>query len=68
LDVVIQTQNVPTTATVKLTILGQNGVADTVIEAPPLSDCDQNNVCTTTVPVVFPFGASRGLTKVTWVQ
>jgi hypothetical protein len=67
-DVVIQTHNVPTTATVNLTILGELGVADTVIQAPPLGNCDQNNVCTTTVPVTFPFGASRGLTKVTWVQ
>ena len=35
-DVVIQTRNVPTTATIKLTILNENGVADTVITAPPL--------------------------------
>jgi hypothetical protein len=66
--VVIQTHNIPTTATVNLTLLNENGVADTVIAAPPLGNCDQNNVCTTTVNVAFPFGASRGLTKVTWTQ
>ena len=64
--VVIETRNIPTTATVNLTILNQNGVADTVIQAPPIGNCDQSNICTTTVPVVFPFGASRGLTRVTW--
>ncbi len=64
--VVIQTKNIPTTATVNLTILNQNGVPDTVIQTPPIGDCDQNNICTTTVNVVFPFGASRGLTRVTW--
>ncbi len=64
--VVIQTHNIPAAAVVNLTILDENGVADTVIPAPPLGNCDQNNVCTTTVNVVFPFGASRGLTKVTW--
>jgi hypothetical protein len=66
IPVVIQTQNIPTTSTIKLTILNQNGVPDTVISAPPLANCDQNNVCTTTVNVIFPFGGSRGLTKVTW--
>jgi hypothetical protein len=66
--IVIQTRNVPTTATINLTILNENGVPDTVIPAPPLGNCDQFNVCTTTVNVVFPFGASRGLTKVTWTQ
>jgi hypothetical protein len=66
--VVIQTHNIPTTATVNLTILNQNGVADTVIPAPPIGNCDQDNLCTTTVNVVFPFGASRGLTKLTWTQ
>lgn len=64
--VVIQTQNVPATATINLTILDENGVSDTVITAPPLGSCDSSNVCTTTVSAVFPFGASRGLTKVTW--
>jgi len=64
--IVIQAQNIPPTAAIKLTILDENGVPDTVIQAPPLSNCDPNNVCTTTVNVVFPFGASRGLTKVTW--
>lgn len=64
--VVILTHNIPTTATINLTILDENGVADTVIPAPPLGNCDQSNNCTTTVNVVFPFGASRGLTKVTW--
>jgi hypothetical protein len=66
--VVIQTHNIPVAATIQLTILDQNGVADTVIPAPPLGNCDQDNICTTTVNVVFPFGASRGLTKVTWTQ
>jgi hypothetical protein len=66
--VVIQTRNIPTTATISLTILDENGVADAVYPAPLLSNCDQNNVCTTTVNVTFPFGASRGLTKVTWTQ
>jgi hypothetical protein len=66
--VVIQTKNIPTTATINLTILDENGVADTVIAAPPLSNCNSVNVCTTTVQVTFPFGGSRGLTKVTWTQ
>jgi hypothetical protein len=66
--VVIQTQNIPTTATINLTILDENNVADTVIPAPPLSNCTSTNLCTTTVQVTFPFGASRGLTKVTWTQ
>jgi vancomycin resistance protein YoaR len=66
--VVIQTHNIPTTATINLTVLDQNAVPDTVIPAPPLGNCDPNNVCTTTVDVVFPFGASRGLTRVTWTQ
>src|SRR5262249_8862858 len=66
--VVIQTRNIPTTAILNLTILNQNGVADSVIPVPALANCDQNNVCTTTVNVTFPFGASRGLTKVTWTQ
>ena len=66
-DVVIQTQNIPTTATVKLTILNQEGVADTVLVAPPLGNCNAAGVCTTTLQVVFPFGASRGLTRVTWM-
>jgi len=66
--VVIETKNIPTTATINLTILNQNGVADTVIQAPPLGNCVQDNICTTTVNVIFPFGASRGLTKVTWTQ
>lgn len=65
-DVVIQTHNVPTTAAITLSILDENGVADTVVNAPPLGNCDASNVCTTTVQVTFPFGASRGLTKVTW--
>jgi hypothetical protein len=65
--VVIQTRNIPATATIKLTILNQNNVPDTVIEAPPLGNCDADNVCTTTVNVIFPFGPSRGLTKVTWM-
>ena len=66
--VVIQTHNIPMIATINLTILDENGVADTVIPVPPIGNCDQNNFCTTTVNVVFPFGASRGLTKVTWTQ
>jgi hypothetical protein len=66
--VVIQTHNIPVTATITLTILNENGVPDAVIPAPPLGNCDQNNSCTTTVSVVFPFGASRGLTKVSWTQ
>jgi len=66
--VVIQTHNIPTTASINLTILDENGVADTVMQAPSIGNCDQNNVCTTTVNVVFPFGASRGLTKVSWTQ
>lgn len=66
--VVVQTQNIPTTATINLTILDENGVADTVIAAPPLGNCTSTNLCTTTVQVTFPFGASRGLTKVTWTQ
>jgi hypothetical protein len=67
-DVVIQTQNIPTTATITLTILDENGVADTVVQAPPLGGCNSSNVCTTTAQVMFPFGASRGLTRVTWTQ
>jgi len=68
IPVVIQTHNIPTTATINLTILDENGVADTVIAAPPLGSCDPDNFCTTTLNVIFPFGASRGLTKVTWTQ
>jgi hypothetical protein len=64
--VVIQTQNIPVTATLTLTILDENNVADTVIQAPPLSNCTATNVCTTTVNVTFPFGGSYGLSKVTW--
>lgn len=64
--VVIQTQNIPTNATIALTILDENNVADTVVTAPPLSNCNAQNVCTTTVAVTFPFGGSYGLTKVTW--
>jgi hypothetical protein len=67
-NVVIQTQNIPTTATITLTILDENGVADTVVQAPPLGSCNASNVCTTTAQVMFPFGASRGLTRVTWTQ
>jgi hypothetical protein len=66
--VVIETHNIPISATINLTILNQNGVGDTTIQAPPLGNCDGTNTCTTTVDVVFPFGASRGLTKVTWTQ
>jgi hypothetical protein len=66
--VVIQTQNIPTTSVITLTILDENGVADTVVQAPPLGSCNASNVCTTTVDVTFPFGASRGLTKVTWTH
>ena len=61
--VVIQTLNIPTTATITLTILDENGIADQVIQAPPLTNCTAGNVCTTTVNVTFPFGASFGLTK-----
>jgi len=64
--VVIQTQNIPVTATLTLTILDENNVADTVVQAPPLSNCTASNVCTTTVNVTFPFGGSYGLSKVTW--
>ena len=64
--VVIQTQNIPANATLTLTILDENNVADTVVQAPPLSNCTASNVCTTTVNVTFPFGGSYGLTKVTW--
>ncbi len=64
--VVIQTQNIPTNATLALTILDENNVADTVLQAPPLSNCTASNVCTTTVDVTFPFGGSFGLTKITW--
>ena len=46
LPVVIQAHNIPATATINLTILNQNGVADTVLQAPPIGNCDQNNVCT----------------------
>lgn len=66
--VVIQTQNIPVTATISLTILDENAVPDTVIQAPPLSNCTVTNICTTTVQVTFPFGASRGLTRITWTQ
>jgi hypothetical protein len=64
--VVIQTQNIPVAATLTLTILDENNVADTVVQAPPLSNCTASNVCTTTVNVTFPFGGSYGLSKVTW--
>lgn len=64
--VVIQTQNIPVNATLTLTILDQDNVADTIVQAPPLSNCTANNVCTTTVNVTFPLGGSYGLTKVTW--
>jgi hypothetical protein len=64
--VVIQTQNIPVSATLTLTILDENNVADTVVQAPPLSNCTASNVCTTTVNVTFPFGGSYGLSKVTW--
>ncbi len=64
--VVIQTHNIPATATLTLTILDENNVADTVAQAPPLSNCTASNVCTTTVNVTFPFGGSYGLSKVTW--
>jgi hypothetical protein len=65
--VVIQTHNVPVTATVRLTILNQNGQAETPIDVPRGDNCDLlANTCLTTVNVTFPFGASRGLTKVTW--
>lgn len=67
-NVVIQTQNIPTTATITLTILDENGVADTVAQAPPLGNCNSSNVCTTTAQITFPFGASRGLTRVMWTQ
>ena len=67
-NVVIQTTNIPTTATITLTILDENGVADTVVQAPALGNCNASNVCTTTAQVTFPFGATRGLTKVTWTQ
>jgi len=66
-DVVIQTQNIPSTATISLAILGEGGTADTVVTAPALNNCSAN-VCTTTVQVTFRPGASRGLTKVTWTQ
>jgi hypothetical protein len=66
-DVVIQTQNIPSTATISLAILGEGGAADTVVTAPALSNCS-GNVCTTTVQVTFRAGASRGLTRVTWTQ
>jgi len=64
--VVIQTLKIPTTATITLTILDENSIADKVIQAPPLTNCTTANACTTTVKVTFPFGASFGLTKVTW--
>lgn len=64
--VVIQTQNIPSNATLTLTILDENNVADTVVQAPPVSNCTASNVCTTTVNVTFPLGGSYGLTKVTW--
>ncbi len=67
-NVVIQTQNIPSTATITLTILDENGVADTVVQAGPLGNCNSSNVCTTTAQIAFPFGASRGLTRVTWTQ
>jgi hypothetical protein len=63
--VIIETQNIPANATITLTILDENNVPDTVITAPPLSNCT-SNVCTTTVNVTFPFGGSFGLTKVNW--
>jgi hypothetical protein len=63
--VIIETQNIPANATISLTILDENNVPDTVIQAPPLSNC-ASNVCTTTVNVTFPFGGSFGLTKVNW--
>ena len=66
LDVVIETRNIPTSATISLTVLGEAGTPDTVVTAPQLSNCISANVCTTTVQVVFRSGASRGLTKVTW--
>ena len=43
--VVIQTQNIPANAALTLTILDPNNVADTVIQAPPLSNCTANNIC-----------------------
>jgi hypothetical protein len=64
--VVIQTQNIPANATLTLTILDENNVADTIVQAPPLTNCTASNVCTTTVNVTFPFGGSYGLSKVTW--
>jgi hypothetical protein len=63
--VVIETQNIPSSAIITLTILDENNVPDTVITAPPLSNCT-SNVCTTTVNVKFPYGGSFGLTKVNW--
>lgn len=66
IPVVIQTQNIPVNATLTLTILDSDNVADTVVTAPPLGNCTASNVCTTTVNVTFPLGGSYGLTKVTW--
>ena len=63
--VVIRIHNIPTTATLTLTILDENNVPDTVVQAPPLSNCTASDACTTTVNVTFPFGGSFGLTKVT---
>jgi len=67
-DVVIETRQVPPTATILLTILGEAGAPDTVVTAPQLGNCSASNVCTTTVQVSFGPGASRGLTRVTWTQ
>lgn len=67
-NVVIQTQNIPATATITLTILDENGVVDTVVQAGPLGNCSSSNVCTTTAQITFPFGASRGVTRITWTQ
>ena len=74
MPVVVKTTNVPTGATITLTILDEDGVADTVITATvdpsqPQTQCTSaTNVCTTTVNIPFGFGSSRGLTKVTWTQ
>jgi hypothetical protein len=35
---VIQTRSIPITATISLTVLNENAVADTVIQAPPLGN------------------------------
>jgi hypothetical protein len=63
--VIIETQNIPPNASITLTILDENNVPDTAVQAPPLTNCN-SNVCSTTVNVTFPFGASFGLTKVNW--